>query len=68
MIENIKILNDRIKSFCQDKFSKIIEINEKYAQPKIEMSKTVKISLLLLRIYLIFLILLFAVKFVMVIK
>jgi len=68
MIENIKIFNNKIKSFCQSKFSKIIDINEKYAQPKIGMSKTVQISLLLLRIYLIFLILLFAVKFIMVVK
>jgi len=68
MIENIRIFNNKIKDFCQSKFGKIIEINERYAQPKIGMSTTVKVSLLLLRIYLIFLILLFAVKFIMVVK
>ena len=68
MINEIKILNEKIKYFCQNKFSKIIEINEKYAQPKIGMTPTVKISLLLLRVYLIFLILLLVFKFITVIK
>lgn len=57
-----------INKFFQDKFSKLIEINEKYAHPKIEMSPTVKYSLLMLRAYLIFLLLLLIFKFITVIK
>ena len=56
------------RKFIQDKFKKIIEINEKYSQPKIEMSLTVKISLFLLRVYLIFLLFLLVYKFITVIK
>lgn len=68
MMKYIKILNEKFKDFYLDKFSKIIEINEKYAQPKIGMSPTVKISLFLLRLYLIFLLFLFVFKFITVIK
>lgn len=68
MTNNIKILNEKIKDFYQNKFGKIIEINEKYAQPKIEMSPTVKISLFLLRLYLIFLLLMFIYKFIIIIS
>ena len=64
MINKTKIINQRFRELCQDKFGKIIEINEKYAHPKIEMSPTVKISLFLLRVYLIFLLLLLVYKFI----
>lgn len=64
----IKTANNKFKIFLQNRFSKIIEINEKYANPKIEMSPTVKISLLLLRCYLIFLLVLLVYKFITVIK
>jgi hypothetical protein len=62
------MIKERIKAFCQSKFGKIIEINERYAHPKIGMTQTVKVSLFLLRIYLIFLILLFVTKFIILIK
>ena len=65
---NIKMINEKLKEFCQDKFGKIIEINNKYAHPKIEMSPTVTISLFLLRVYLIFLLLLLVYKFITVIN
>lgn len=68
MITGIKIINEKIKDFCQSKLGKIIEINERYAHPKIGMTPTVKISLLLLRAYLIFLLLLLVFKFITVIK
>lgn len=68
MIKNIKILNEKIKRFWRCKFGKIIEINERYANPKILMTPTVKYSLLLLRAYLIFLLLLLVFKFITVIK
>ena len=63
----IEKINNKIKEFYQDNFSKIVEINAKYAQPKIEMSPIVKNSLLLLRVYLIFLLLLLVYKFLTVI-
>ena len=44
-----------IKQFFIDTFSQVIEINKRYAHPRIVTSKAVKISLLLLRLYLIFL-------------
>ena len=42
---------------------KISDINEKYATPKIRMSPWVKFTLMALRIYLIFLVLLLGYKF-----
>lgn len=54
---------EKFRNFCQNRFGKIIEINEKYAHPKIEMSRTVTVSLFLLRAYLIFLLLLLGYKF-----
>lgn len=68
MIIDIKSINEKIKCFCRSKFAKIIEINEKYSHPKIGMTPTVKFSLLLLRAYLIFLLLLLMFKFFMIIK
>jgi hypothetical protein len=44
--------------------AKIREINRKYAEPRIHMSRGVKIALLLLRVYLIFLVLVLAYKFI----
>jgi hypothetical protein len=41
----------------------ITEINRKYATPKIRMSRGVKVVLLMLRLYLIFLVLLLGYKF-----
>lgn len=68
MVNNIQVLNEKVKNFYRSKFGKIIEINNKYAQPKIEMSPTVKISLFLLRLYLIFLLLMFIYKFITIIR
>jgi len=67
MIKVSKIINERFKEFCQDKFGRIIEINNKYAHPKIEMSPVVRLSLFLLRAYLLFLLLLLVYKFITVI-
>jgi hypothetical protein len=44
---------------------KIAEINQRYAQPRIEMSPAVRGSLLALRIYLIFLVALMVYKFIL---
>ncbi|MFI5293962.1 MAG: hypothetical protein ACHQ0Y_02930 [Thermodesulfovibrionales bacterium] len=53
-----------IKNFFSHNYAKIREINEKYATPNVEMSKWVKISLLSLRFYLIFLVGLLIYKFI----
>ena len=57
-----------IKSFFSHNYAKIREINEKYATPNIEMSKWVKLSLLALRIYLIFLVGLLFYKFITLVR
>ncbi len=49
-------------------FSKIREINQRYAKPTVEMSTGVKFSLAVLRIYLFLLVLLMIYKFITVIK
>jgi len=54
-----------IKLFISHSYAKVREINEKYELPGIEMSRAVKISLLLLRLYLFSLIGLSLYKFIM---
>jgi hypothetical protein len=49
-------------------FWKIREINRRYREPRIEMSTAVKGSLLVLRIYLIFLVCLMVYKFILLLK
>jgi hypothetical protein len=44
---------------------KISDINQRYTKPRIEMSKTVRLSLLALRVYLLFLVALLAYKFIL---
>jgi hypothetical protein len=46
-------------------FRKIADINHRYREPRIEMSSGVKASLLLLRIYLLFLVCLMVYKFIL---
>jgi hypothetical protein len=48
--------------------NKIREINQRYAKPKIEMSRGVSFSLAVLRIYLFLLVILMIYKFITVIK
>ena len=48
--------------------NKIHEINVRYAVPKIHQSRAVRISLLILRVYLIALVLLLVYKFVLTIR
>jgi len=52
-----------LKEFLLNNFSKIREINRKYAKPNVEMSRWVKTTLLILRLYLIFLVGLLLYKF-----
>ena len=53
----------RLRGFLGRQYSVITEINRKYATPRITMSPWVKLSLLLLRLYLIFLVILLGYKF-----
>lgn len=63
MLKNINLIKKQIKIAYNQHFSRIIEINKKYAKPSIEMSTPVKIALLILRIYLIVLVGLLVFKF-----
>ena len=53
----------RLTEYIRRQYSFITEINRKYATPRITMSRWVKISLLFLRVYLIFLVLLLGYRF-----
>jgi hypothetical protein len=64
MTEEKKTFRDRIER----RFSKITEINHKYAQPRIKMTPAVKLALLALRLYLLLLILILDYKFSTMIK
>jgi len=57
------LLLGRVREFIRRQYSIITEINRKYATPRITMSRWVKISLLFLRLYLIFLVLLLGYRF-----
>jgi hypothetical protein len=60
--ENGRVLG-RAREFIRQQYSIITEINRKYATPRITMSRWVKLSLLFLRLYLIFLVLLLGYRF-----
>jgi len=53
----------RIGSVIRGWTDKITEINQKYATPRIKMSRGVKIALLFLRLYLVLLVVLLCYKF-----
>ncbi|HAM50281.1 MAG TPA: hypothetical protein DCP92_06150 [Nitrospiraceae bacterium] len=57
-----------IRNFFSHNYAKIREINKKYATPNVEMSKWVKLSLLSLRLYLIFLLALLLYKFIILVR
>ena len=57
-----------IDNFISNNFGRIIEINQKYSTPKIEMSLPVRISLIALRFYLFFLVGLLIYKFITLLK
>jgi hypothetical protein len=57
MLENLREwLDMRVFEVIRSRTSVIKEINRKYARPRIEMTRGVKIALLFLRLYLIFLV------------
>ncbi len=53
----------QVREYIRRKYSVITEINRKYATPRITMSRWVKFSLLFLRLYLLFLVILLGYKF-----
>jgi hypothetical protein len=57
-----------VKEFFKGRFTKIKEINRRYAKPRVKMTKGVKIALLLLRLYLILLVGILILKFIMMVK
>ena len=57
-----------MKEFFKGRFTKIKEINRRYAKPRVKMTKGVKIALLLLRLYLILLVGILILKFIMMVK
>jgi hypothetical protein len=57
------LVGTQIGSVIRRWTDKITEINRKYATPRIRMSRGVKVVLLFLRLYLIFLVLLLGYKF-----
>jgi hypothetical protein len=52
-----------VREYLRQQYSVITEINRKYATPRITMSRGVKLSLLFLRLYLLFLVILLGYKF-----
>ena len=54
-----------MRSSLKRLFRKIGEINQRYREPRIEMSAGVRASLLFLRIYLLFLVCLMVYKFIL---
>lgn len=59
----VNIFGERIGSLISELTGKIRSINQKYANPKIQLSGGAKLALLFLELYLIFLVLLLAYKF-----
>jgi hypothetical protein len=57
------IFGARIGSVIRGWMDKITEINQKYATPRIKMSRGVRIALLFLRVYLVLLVVLLGYKF-----
>lgn len=58
MINKVIVLNERLKKVSINRFCKIIEISKKYAPSKTRMPDAAKVSLFMLRTYLVFLFLL----------
>jgi len=55
-------------AFLQKHFPKIHEINQRYATPKVKLSKTMRVILFLLRCYLLLLVLMLLYKFYVTVK
>ena len=68
MLKKIKIIKKQLKkllkNFYEQHFEKIIEINEKYASPRMIISPPVKFALTALKFYLVFIVGLLVYKFI----
>ena len=68
MLNKIQIFKKQFKklrkNFYEQHFERIIEINEKYANPSLAMSSTVRFALVALRFYLLFIVGLLIYKFI----
>jgi hypothetical protein len=53
-----------MKNLLKGRFSRIREINRKYDQPRVKMTRGVRIALFMLRLYLILLVGILIVKFI----
>jgi hypothetical protein len=51
-----KTIRERFSRFLIRRFSRVLEINRKYANPRIKMTPMVSLSMLMLRLYLLFLV------------
>ena len=63
-----RVLGRRVSLFLRKQVGVIRAINRKYAQPRLTMNKSTAFSLLLLRLYLIFLVVLLIYKFILTIR
>jgi len=57
-----------VKNFFRPHFGKIREINEKYAKPRVKMTRGVAVALFMLRLYLILLVGILVIKFITMVK
>jgi hypothetical protein len=57
-----------MREYFKRRFSKIREINRKYATPRVKMTKGVSFALLMLRLYLILLVGILIIKFITMVK
>ncbi|HUK38271.1 MAG TPA: hypothetical protein VLV30_04055 [Methanomicrobiales archaeon] len=63
MVLSIGMVPGRVGEFIRRQYALVTEINRKYATPRIAMSRWTKLSLLFLRLYLIFLVILLGYRF-----
>lgn len=69
MVKNLQEFYDSgVKKFFAKRFAKIAEINRKYQTPRITVKPSVKLALLVLRFYLLFLVLILIYKFITLLK
>lgn len=52
-----------MRNILRDAIGRVNEVNRRYSKPRIRMSRGVRFALLMLRLYLIFLVLILAYKF-----
>ena len=64
MAGQFEYIKDKIIEFFLDGIRRVQEINKKYSKPRITMTPTVKVALLVLRIYLIVIMGLLLYKFI----